>query len=55
MCGRFTLRTPQSKLVEQFGMQIDGALVPRYNVAPSQQVLIIREDDAGQKTLEPVQ
>ena len=36
-------------------MQIDGALVPRYNVAPSQQVLIIREDDAGQKTLVPVQ
>ena len=29
-------RAPQSKLVEQFGLEIDGALVPRYNISPTQ-------------------
>ena len=38
MCGRFTLRTPHTKLLERFG----AAVQPRYNVAPTQLVLIVR-------------
>jgi putative SOS response-associated peptidase YedK len=38
MCGRFTLRTPHTKLLEQFGVEFQ----PRYNVAPTQMVLIVR-------------
>jgi putative SOS response-associated peptidase YedK len=41
MCGRFTLRTPASKLVEQFYLPVIADLPPRYNVAPSQAVAAI--------------
>lgn len=56
MCGRFTLRTPGTVLIEQFGLGIgldalDG-LKPRYNIAPSQQVLAIRDVMPGKR--EPV-
>src|SRR4051812_20903056 len=50
MCGRFTLRARLNDLARQFGF--DAASVsaefPRYNVAPTQQVLAIRrrEEDA---------
>ena len=44
MCGRFTLRTPHTKLLEQFGVDFR----PRYNIAPSQKVLILR---GGQREL----
>ena len=52
MCGRFTLRTPQSKLVETFGLEIDASIVPRYNISPAQRVLVFRENDAGQRTMQ---
>lgn len=50
MCGRFTLRTPHTKLLEQF----DAKPAPRYNVAPTQRVLIVREPD-GDRELVPMQ
>ena len=53
MCGRFTLRTPATVLVQQFGLsaQLDflDDLKPRYNIAPSQQVLAVRESMPGQR------
>ena len=52
MCGRYTLATPVEKLAEQFG--IDGSSVeiaPNYNVAPTQGVAAVLEDD-GQRRLE---
>jgi putative SOS response-associated peptidase YedK len=44
MCGRFTLRTPLGVLVSQFEAQLAGAiqLGIRYNVAPTQQIPVIR-------------
>jgi putative SOS response-associated peptidase YedK len=42
MCGRFTLRCPSKLLVEAFGLSKEPSLEPRYNVAPTQQVPIIR-------------
>ncbi len=43
MCGRFTLRTPMSKVVEHFHLPLfDGTLEPRYNIAPTQQVAAVR-------------
>ena len=49
MCGRFTLRTPATVLIEQFGLStgLDALddLKPRYNIAPSQQVLAVRESE----------
>jgi putative SOS response-associated peptidase YedK len=44
MCGRFTLRTPLSVLAEQFHFDLDNAtqLSPRYNIAPTQDVIAVR-------------
>lgn len=49
MCGRFTLRTPMTVLIEHFQLDVDTArqlalFEPRYNIAPTQQVLIVRAD-----------
>src|SRR5262249_35002838 len=52
MCGRFTLRTPSHKLIEQFGLETAkpwDAIVPRYNIAPSQTVLVVRPSAAGRE------
>ena len=46
MCGRFTLRTPASVLIQQFGLPPDdgffGPWLPRYNIAPTQDILAVR-------------
>lgn len=56
MCGRFTLHTPVETLVEQFelvGLDAAGStgdpahLPPRYNIAPTQPVLIVRQQEQG--------
>ncbi|MCA9064014.1 MAG: SOS response-associated peptidase [Planctomycetaceae bacterium] len=45
MCGRYTLRTPAPKLVSIFDVPGMPELAPRYNIAPTQQVLCIRCTD----------
>lgn len=42
MCGRYTLRTPASKLAEVFELLHAPDISPRYNIAPTQRVLTIR-------------
>ena len=42
MCGRYTLKTPAKELAEVFGTLPVPEMAPRYNVAPSQQVLMVR-------------
>ena len=42
MCGRFTLRTTMPVLVEHFGLGQMPTLPPRYNIAPSQDVAVVR-------------
>jgi putative SOS response-associated peptidase YedK len=43
MCGRFTLRTPTSALVEQFLLETAPELPPRFNIAPGQPVAVVRQ------------
>lgn len=43
MCGRFTLRTTPRDLVEIFQLLHALEMTPRYNVAPTQPVLAIRQ------------
>jgi hypothetical protein len=45
MCGRFTLRTPARDMVEIFELLRDPDLTPRFNFAPTQQVLVVRPDN----------
>lgn len=49
MCGRFTLRTRLTLLVQLFRMQMHDELVPRYNIAPTQQVLACRQTADGSR------
>jgi putative SOS response-associated peptidase YedK len=43
MCGRFTLRTSARDLVEIFQLLRTLDVPPRYNIAPTQNVLVIRQ------------
>jgi putative SOS response-associated peptidase YedK len=49
MCGRFTLRTPASVLIEHFDLDVNAdrqleLFGPRYNIAPTQEIVVIRAD-----------
>jgi putative SOS response-associated peptidase YedK len=41
MCGRFTLTAPGDALVEEFELDELPEVVPRYNIAPTQPVLVV--------------
>lgn len=47
MCGRYTLRTPPAELAEFFGLFREPDVRPRFNIAPTQQVLAVRFDEAA--------
>jgi hypothetical protein len=42
MCGRFVLTTLGKDLAERFGLEEEPGLKPRYNIAPTQMVAVIR-------------
>jgi putative SOS response-associated peptidase YedK len=43
MCGRFTLRTPTPVLIEHFALARTMPLTPRFNIAPTQHVAVVRQ------------
>jgi putative SOS response-associated peptidase YedK len=43
MCGRFTLRTPPKDLIEVFQLLRTLEMTPRYNIAPTQPVAVVRQ------------
>lgn len=51
MCGRFAFYSPSEATAALFG--VDGALTlePRYNIAPTQDIAVIRNDEAQQREL----
>jgi putative SOS response-associated peptidase YedK len=51
MCGRFTLRTPNAVLLETFQLDSAPELSPRYNIAPTQSVPVVRADEHRQREL----
>ncbi|MCE5268026.1 MAG: SOS response-associated peptidase [Planctomycetaceae bacterium] len=42
MCGRFTLRTSASEIAKQFGVLDVAPSAPRFNIAPTQAVPVVR-------------
>jgi putative SOS response-associated peptidase YedK len=48
MCGRFAFFSPAEAVAAAFGANIQFQYQPRYNIAPSQQVTLLRLDDGGQ-------
>lgn len=47
MCGRFTLKGPPNQIAAMLGLDTVPNLAPRYNIAPTQDVLALRGDGAG--------
>ncbi len=46
MCGRFTLKVNKKQLAEAFAdYELPEQLVPRYNIAPSQPVMVVANSD----------
>ena len=44
MCGRYRLITPEGEIQEHFNLDSEPDWSPRYNIAPTQPVLAIRQD-----------
>jgi putative SOS response-associated peptidase YedK len=42
MCGRYTLRKPATEIAEEFDLPEVPVLMPRFNVAPTQNVAVVR-------------
>lgn len=52
MCGRYTLATPTEALEELFQLQTAlPALRPRYNIAPTQPVAVVRRSTEGEREM----
>ncbi len=49
MCGRFTLTTPGELIAEAFGLEDTPILEPRYNIAPTQPVAVVRQAAGGRE------
>jgi putative SOS response-associated peptidase YedK len=49
MCGRYTLSTPAGRLAEEFQLDSTVEIPPSYNVAPTQQVAAVLEDEGGRR------
>jgi len=54
MCGRFTLRGSGGEVARQFALSETPTpeLSPRYNVAPGQEIAVVREPEPGDRCLE---
>lgn len=52
MCGRFTLALPPELLAEIIGEIEQPHIQPRYNIAPTQQVAVIRQEAGGRRHLD---
>ena len=55
MCERFTIDIPAELLVELFGLAEPLAIPPRYNVAPAQQVPVVRQYADGPNHIDSLQ
>lgn len=51
MCGRFAFYSPSEATAALFGVQSSLTVEPRYNVAPTQFIAAIREDDEKEREL----
>jgi len=54
MCGRFTSLLTPELLEETFGIRLPPDIQPRYNIAPTQQIRIIRQAATGGRYLSSV-
>lgn len=51
MCGRYTLTTPADEIAEMLGISHTLSAQPRYNIAPTQNILIARHNEHNEREL----
>jgi putative SOS response-associated peptidase YedK len=51
MCGRFAWAYPRSKLIDWYHASMMPEIEPRYNIAPTTDILVIRDSDNGREGL----
>jgi putative SOS response-associated peptidase YedK len=51
MCGRFAFYSSHEAMAALFGAEPVGAVEPRYNIAPTQDIAAIREPEQGRREL----
>ncbi|HVE48204.1 MAG TPA: SOS response-associated peptidase [Casimicrobiaceae bacterium] len=51
MCGRYELHSQPAAIALAFGLDLPPDITPRYNIAPTQLVPIVRVNGAGQREL----
>ncbi|MDH3265658.1 MAG: SOS response-associated peptidase [Gammaproteobacteria bacterium] len=51
MCGRFAFYSPGEATAALFGVNTAFAVEPRYNIAPTQNIAAIRQDESGEREL----
>jgi putative SOS response-associated peptidase YedK len=49
MCGRFKLTMTPEVMAELFGIDDEPVMAPRFNIAPTQQVLTVRRSDGNRR------
>lgn len=55
MCGRYTLRSPIDEIARLFDVPARVPIPERYNIAPRQPVLVVRNDTHGKRELAAVE
>lgn len=51
MCGRFVLENTPEQLLKTYRLSAVPDLSPRYNIAPSQQIAVVRQQNGGDREL----
>jgi putative SOS response-associated peptidase YedK len=49
VCGRFSLDALPNTLASHFGLATVPALAPRYNIAPGQDIAVVRQGESGRE------
>jgi putative SOS response-associated peptidase YedK len=49
VCGRASLTTSPEELEQEFGLSAVPRVAPRYNIAPTEPILVVRVGDAGRR------
>jgi putative SOS response-associated peptidase YedK len=52
MCGRFTLRAPKERIKREFQLQEEPIVEARYNIAPTQNIVAVRQSADGREAAE---
>lgn len=52
MCGRYSLKADPRRVADHFALATVPLFTPRYNIAPTQSVPVVRVDDSGQRRLD---